>query len=112
MSRTLREISPGLSVILHFVSVLVSYGLAGPEAIGNLIGVNYGYLIFPFIAFLALTVLLFGDAVQPFVSGLTILKCTILVIVIGAMGFVAATVKEVRFEHAYSGGILVVATPL
>ena len=81
---------------MHFVSVLVSYGLAGPEAIGNLVGVHYSYLIFPFIVILAMTVLVFGDAVQPFVSGLTVFKCIILVVVIGAMGVVAATVQQVR----------------
>ena len=93
-------------VMMHFISVLVSYGLAGPEAIGNLIGVPYGYLIFPFIVILATIVLVFGDAVQPFVSGLTVFKCIILVVVIGAMGFVAAAVQEVGFACRYEYVIL------
>ena len=76
-------------VMLHFVSIMISYSLAGPEAYAQLLGVgNFKYLIVPFVAGYTALVLGCGAKLQAGISTLTLAKCVLLVAMVGAIGYV------------------------
>ena len=78
-----------LSVIVVFVSTLISYGLAGSGAFGSLLGVPAVEVTVPFILACAGLVIFASRLVQPLVSALTFVKVSVLVVVIGLCGLVA-----------------------
>ena len=82
------------AVILHFIAVLISYALAGPQAYADLLGVeDYRVLIIPFTLIYTLCILLGGETIKPVISVLTVLKMIALVCVLFAVSVVAELVK-------------------
>ena len=82
------------AVILHFIAVLISYALAGPQAYADLLGVeDYRVLIIPFTLIYTLCILLGGETIKPVISVLTVLKMFALVCVLFAVSVVADLVK-------------------
>ena len=78
-----------LSVVVVFVSTLISYGLAGSGAFGSLLGVPAVDVITPFVLACAGLVIFFEQLVQPLVSSLTFFKVSVLVVIIALCGVVA-----------------------
>jgi amino acid permease len=85
------------AVILHFVSLIISYSLAGPEAYAQLFNVpkKYELFIFPFVLICTLIVILGHYFMQYIITGLTIAKGSLLVILIFLVGYVATQIREV-----------------
>ena len=78
-----------LCVMLHFISIMISYALAGPEAYAQLLGVgNFKYLIAPFVFVYTALILGCGSKLQAGISSLTFAKCVLLVAMVGAIGYV------------------------
>ena len=78
------------AVILHFVAVLISYALAGPQAYADLLQIeDYHVLIVPYTLIYTLFILLSGDYIKPIISILTILKMLALICVLFAVSVVA-----------------------
>ena len=68
------------AVILHFMAVLISYALAGPQAYADLLQIeDYHVLIVPYTLIYTLFILLSGDYIKPIISILTILKMLALI---------------------------------
>jgi len=71
-----------IAVMVNLVSLLINYTLAGAESYGELLNVDYMFLIFP-IAILFSVVVVFGSNVLHFtISGATFLKGTLLLVVV------------------------------
>ena len=82
------------AVILHFIAVLISYALAGPQAYADLFGIeDYRVLIIPYTLIYTLCILLGGETIKPVISVLTVLKMIALVCVLFAVSVVAELVK-------------------
>lgn len=81
------------AVMLHFVSILISYSLAGSIAYAQLFGLKqFQYLIVPYVV-LYTSALIFGESIiQPAISVLTLAKCSLLIFAIGVVGIVAGRV--------------------
>jgi hypothetical protein len=97
-------------VLVHFVAVLVTYGmfytfgrivtvlivltiraaLAGSESYAQMFGLEYRNLIAPFVLFFGAAVLFGSHALQPVISSLTVIKCVLLIGMIGVVGFVGS----------------------
>ena len=78
------------AVILHFMAVLISYALAGPQAYADLLQIeDYHVLIVPYTLIYTLFILLSGDYIKPIISILTILKMLALICVLFAVSVVA-----------------------
>ena len=91
------------SVVLHFVAVLISYNLAGAEAYGDLFGTDGATLIVPYWG-IYLGIIIIGPllkCVHPTISLLTVVKCVLLFVVLGAVGAVGA---ETRVEQTDGWG--------
>jgi hypothetical protein len=78
-----------LSVLLHFIAILVSYALAGSEAYGQLLGVNYVTLIAPFVIGCGIFVTVARRFIHRTITAFTAFKCVMLLLVIGAIGGLA-----------------------
>jgi hypothetical protein len=79
-----------VAVILHFVAVLISYALAGPQAYADLLQIeDYRVLIIPYSILYTLFILLSGDLIKPLISILTVFKMLALVCVLVAVSVVA-----------------------
>lgn len=83
-----------VAVLLHFVSVLISYALAGSLAYGRLfsMGDAWPWLLPLYVCGFGAVVIFGASAVAPIISGLTIAKCTLLLFMVGIVGGVAAAI--------------------
>ena len=82
------------AVILHFIAVLISYALAGPQAYADLFGVeDYRVLIIPYTLIIRCVSCLGWGTIKPVISVLTVLKMFALVCVLFAVSVVADLVK-------------------
>lgn len=83
------------AVILHFISVLVSYALAGSLAYAQLIGILDQFtLVIPVYTGVYFLVIIFGGAaVQSVISTFTFAKVTLLLFMMGVVGLVASNVN-------------------
>jgi len=91
------------SVMLHFVSILISYSLAGAQSWSELTGVAREFLIFPVVAVYGCVVVFSGEAIKPAIAVLTVVKCLVLVVIIGVMGAVASAVGLVPHDDWAAG---------
>jgi amino acid permease len=78
------------AVLLTFISTLISYSLAGAAAYGQLAGASVAAVIAPFVLACTAAILAAPALLQPAVSALTLVKVTVLVVIIGLCGSVAA----------------------
>lgn len=78
------------AVMLHFVTILISYSLAGASAYAQLIGVRMAYCIAPFVICYTTVIIAAARVIQPVISVATLFKCALLVTMIATVGFVAA----------------------
>src|SRR5690606_36557371 len=66
-----------LAVLLHFLSILISYGLAGSQALLGLVTLPESwsaYLVGPYIIILSVLVIIFSHRMQPFIAAMTFVK--------------------------------------
>lgn len=91
-----------LCILIHFVSIMISYALAGPTAYGQFIFILWKnqlslyILIPPFVIILALIVIFGANFIGQVISILTLFKGSMLVVMISVVGFVGFQVN-----HAY-----------
>lgn len=83
------------SVMLHFVSILVSYSLAGTEAYAQLFNISdkFMYLITPFVLICTLVVVLGHHFMQYIITGFTLIKGTMLVVMVMLVGYAAGQIN-------------------
>ncbi|EGG22399.1 hypothetical protein DFA_04518 [Cavenderia fasciculata] len=82
------------SVILHFTSVLISYGLAGSEAYGQLFKVDHSYLIVPVIIIFTCIIIFGSEALQHIITLFTFGKGTLLVVIVFITGIISNSVEH------------------
>ena len=82
------------AVVLHFISVLVGYALAGSLAYAQLFGIlgHYTLVIPIYIAVYFLIIIFGGTAVQSIISTFTFAKVTLLFFMIAVVGLVGSSV--------------------
>eukprot|EP01080_Neovahlkampfia_damariscottae_P007420 gene7420-11743_t len=86
-------------VILHFVSILISYSLAGPEAYSQFFELIFHYKIPPvilipcFVIVIVCIVVFASKLVATVITGLTFFKGSMLILMIGVVGFVGFEVN-------------------
>jgi len=68
--------------MLQFISILISYALAGSQAYGILMNVNYEYVILPFCLFFTLVVVFGSQFIRGLISVLTFTKGSLLALVV------------------------------
>jgi len=85
-----------IAVMGHFVSILTSYGLAGPKSLAQLMGINnfFQLLIPVFVIGLALLVVFGSRIISFFISVVTLFKGTLLVVMIFIVGLVGLYVNQ------------------
>jgi len=94
------------AVTIHFVSILISYTLAGSMAYGQLFGISHKYLIVPFILIFTALVI-FGDGIiREIISVLTFGKGTVLILLVLITALVGGETRE-----AYVNNWLYVGKP-
>ncbi|KAG2374259.1 hypothetical protein C9374_010829 [Naegleria lovaniensis] len=83
------------SVIIHFISILISYSIAGPIAIASLFNIKdyYPYFIPGFVLILTIFVLLLERFLSHIISAATIFKGALLLIMVGLVGFISQQTK-------------------
>ena len=70
-------------VMLHFVSILISYALAGSQAYGNVLGVKESeVLIVPFVALFTAIVVFGSQFLRPVISLITLSKGVVLIVMV------------------------------
>jgi len=100
-----------VAVLLHLVTIMISYGLAGSEAYGQVFGVNYQYLILPFIVILTLVIIIGSPVLPSIISFLTFGKGTLLFLVVFVTGIVAEHVhQESTNNWIYTGRSFLIGT--
>jgi hypothetical protein len=82
-----------MAVMLHFLSILISYVLAGSEAYSQLIGVPLTTMIAPFFLFWTTVIVLMARQIAPIISVVTFIKGTLLIVMIGVVGVLADMVS-------------------
>ncbi|XP_078266225.1 uncharacterized protein LOC144599310 isoform X2 [Rhinoraja longicauda] len=91
-------------LILEFVSVGISYVLAGSEAFGELLHIRHVYIIPFFTWILSLGVILAQVIIQPITSILTLAKGTLLIIIVMVMFVVGSEVhQEISNDFSFIG---------
>jgi len=100
-----------IAVLLHLITIMISYGLAGSEAYGQVFGINYQYLILPFIVFLTLVIILGSPVLPSIISFLTFGKGTLLFMVVFVTGIVADHVDQKSTNNwIYTGKSFLIGT--
>jgi hypothetical protein len=81
-------------VVLHFISILISYSLAGPTAWAQLFGLKdyKAFFISPFVIVLALLVIFGYRFIRQIITWATLAKGSLLVIMVVLVGVVGFTV--------------------
>jgi len=100
-----------VAVMVHFISILISYSLAGSEAFAQLFGVEHLYLISPFVIILTLVVVFGTVLLQPIISFLTFGKGTILILMVAATAVVGMKVgRPMSTNWEYVGKPFLIGT--
>jgi amino acid permease len=101
-----------LCVMLHFVSILISYALAGSQAYANMLGVaSSSYLVLPFVCVFAGLVIFAAGLVRPVITVITFSKGLILMIMVFVTGVIGSAAKlDFVSEWAYIGRPLLIGT--
>ncbi|KAF0973176.1 hypothetical protein FDP41_008383 [Naegleria fowleri] len=101
------------SVIIHFISILISYSIAGPIAIASLFNIKdyYPYFIPAFVLILTIFVLLLERFLSHIISAATIFKGALLLIMVGLVGFISGQTKlEFTDNFQYIGHPFLIGT--
>src|SRR5690349_20705391 len=86
-------------IVIHFVSILISYALAGPSAYGQFVFILWKnqlsmyILIPPFVIILAWLVAFGAGLIGQVISILTLFKGSMLVVMISVVGYVGFQVN-------------------
>lgn len=82
------------AVMLHFVSVLISYVLAGSKSYQGFLNGELKFEIIILLYCIAYTAIIVfgGKFIQPVISVITVLKCSLLILMIGIVGFVSTRI--------------------
>eukprot|EP01111_Echinosteliopsis_oligospora_P017740 TRINITY_DN7800_c0_g1_i1.p1 TRINITY_DN7800_c0_g1~~TRINITY_DN7800_c0_g1_i1.p1 ORF type:complete len:556 (-),score=87.90 TRINITY_DN7800_c0_g1_i1:22-1689(-) len=99
------------AVMLHFITILISYGLAGSGAYAHMFHVAHKYLIFPFIFGFTLVIIFGARFLRSTVSILTFMKGSLLFLIVGVTGVVANHVhNHISSNWAYTGRSFLIST--
>jgi amino acid permease len=99
------------AVMLHFTSILISYGIAGAQAYGDLLGIDARYLIAPFVVLLTLLCIFGSVVLQPVISVMTFLKGSLLVLMVLMTAIVGMQVQnETTDRWLYTGRSFLIGT--
>ena len=83
-----------LSLLVHFITILISYGLAGSQAYGQLLGLRPALIVWPFVVVGSLIVSLLHGALRAIISALTFAKGSLLLLLVGLTAAIGAVVGE------------------
>lgn len=99
-------------VMLHFVSILISYALAGSQAYANVFGLADGaYLVLPFVGVFASLAVFAAGLLRPVITLITLSKGLILMIMVFVTGVIGAVARlDFVSEWAYVGRPLLIGT--
>ncbi|XP_058846174.1 uncharacterized protein si:ch211-51h4.2 isoform X2 [Acipenser ruthenus] len=93
-----------LLLVFQFISIGISYVLAGSESYAELLHISYVYVIPFFTWILALGILLAQVVIQPVTSLLTLLKGILLMVTVAVTFVVGSEVKqEISNDFSYVG---------
>lgn len=88
-----------ISVILHFISILISYNLAGSKAYGELFGISQNYLIGPFWFVMVLLIVFGASFMAATISIGTLVKGSLLIVMVAVVGYVGTLVSLTIQTH-------------
>ncbi|XP_060585069.1 uncharacterized protein LOC132741012 [Ruditapes philippinarum] len=98
-------------LVLQFMALLVSYALAGSEAYGSLIGIDYRYIIPVFVWVLTFSIIFALQLIQPVVSILTFFKGSLLLGTVIVTFYVGASIhREIHDDFSYFGAPFLMGT--
>ncbi|XP_052784887.1 uncharacterized protein LOC128220506 isoform X2 [Mya arenaria] len=98
-------------LVLQFMALLISYALAGSEAYGALIGIDYRFIIPVFVWVLTLAIVFALKFIQPIVSVLTFFKGSLLLGTVIVTFYVGASVhREIINDYSYFGAPFLMGT--
>lgn len=78
------------AAMLHFTSILISYALAWSKAFCSMVNCNSTAVIAPMVIVFSGAIILFNRQIQPLVTTMTLVKCVMLVVMIGVVGYVGS----------------------
>ncbi|EGD77086.1 hypothetical protein PTSG_07425 [Salpingoeca rosetta] len=79
-----------LSAMVHFVSLLIGYVLAWSKAFCQLAGCEDRVVITPFVIVFTAAIVIFNKQLQPLVTTLTFIKCVMLIVMVGVVGYIGS----------------------
>ncbi|XP_066267964.1 uncharacterized protein [Branchiostoma lanceolatum] len=98
-------------VFLNFISILISYALAGSEAYAQMFGVPHFYVIPGFVWILTFAVVFIQTLMQPVISLFTLVKGSLLIATVVVTFFVGAEVSlAIRNDFNYIGAPFLMGT--
>lgn len=98
-------------LVLQFIALLISYALAGSEAYGAIIDINYRYVIPVFVWVLTFCIVFALKYVQPVVSVLTFFKGSLLLGTVIVTFYVGTSVQRtVTNDYTYIGAPFLMGT--
>eukprot|EP01027_Heterolobosea_sp_BB2_P018522 GEZU01026078.1.p1 GENE.GEZU01026078.1~~GEZU01026078.1.p1 ORF type:complete len:563 (+),score=72.96 GEZU01026078.1:174-1862(+) len=83
-----------IAVVIHFTSFIISYSLAGPQALGSLFRVDFRYFVPPFVIILSIIVIFGGRIIISIISGVTLLKGTLLFFIVCLVAFLGMVIHD------------------
>lgn len=99
------------AVMLHFVSILLSYGIGGSEAYAQALGVPYTYVIPFFVIFWSLFILIGYEFIHKVISVFTFAKGSLLAVIVLITAIVAYYAQQPSHsDWVYVGQPLLVGT--
>ncbi|XP_078612442.1 uncharacterized protein LOC144882500 isoform X1 [Branchiostoma floridae x Branchiostoma japonicum] len=100
-----------LIVFLHFISILISYALAGSEAYAQMFGVPHFYVIPGFVWILTFAIVFTQTLMQPVISLFTLVKGSLLIATVVVTFFVGAEVSlAIKDDFHYIGAPFLMGT--
>ncbi|XP_035692288.1 uncharacterized protein LOC118426845 isoform X5 [Branchiostoma floridae] len=100
-----------LIVFLHFISILISYALAGSEAYAQMFGVPHFYVIPGFVWILTFAIVFTQTLMQPVISLFTLVKGSLLIATVVVTFFVGAEVSlAIKDDFNYIGAPFLMGT--
>ncbi|EGC30319.1 hypothetical protein DICPUDRAFT_6061, partial [Dictyostelium purpureum] len=99
------------SVLLHFCSVLIGYGLAGSEAYAQLFSIDHSFLIFPVILLFTIIVIFGSKSLGRIITLFTFAKGTLLMIIVFITGIISNHVQNnISNDWSYIGKSFLIST--
>lgn len=104
-------------VMLHFISILISYSLAGTQAYAEMFETVFGakvpsnVILLPFVGGLALLVVFGKELLQYIITGLTLTKGVLLIMIVMATAYVGSHInRNVNDDWMFMGDSFLVGT--